>query len=58
MLKGTLDGKPIANGRLRGDQIRFVVGTTEYTGTVDANRIQGTLRGGGPATNWTATRLN
>jgi SAM-dependent methyltransferase len=57
-LKGTLDAKPIANGRLRGDQIRFVVGTTEYTGTVNGGRIQGTLRGGGPATNWTATKLN
>jgi SAM-dependent methyltransferase len=58
MLKGTLDAKPIANGRLRGDQIRFVVGTTEYTGTVNGGRIQGTLRGGGPAANWTATKLN
>jgi len=58
MLKGTLDGKPIANGRLRGTEIRFVVGTTEYTGKVNGNRMEGTLRGGGPATGWTATRLN
>ncbi|OFW02711.1 MAG: RNA methyltransferase [Acidobacteria bacterium RIFCSPLOWO2_02_FULL_68_18] len=58
MVKGALDAKPLANGRLRGDQIRFVVGTTEYTGRVDGNRIEGNLRGGGPATNWTATRAN
>jgi len=58
MLKGTLDGKPIANGRLRGTEIRFVVGTTEYTGKVDGNRMDGSLRGGGPATGWTATRMN
>ena len=58
MLTGMLDGKPIANGRLRGDQIRFVVGTTEYTGKVNGNRINGSLRGGGPATGWSATRLN
>ncbi|MBI2189197.1 MAG: methyltransferase domain-containing protein [Acidobacteria bacterium] len=58
MLKGTLDGQPIANGRLRGDQIRFVVGTTEYTGTVNGNRIEGMVRGGGPATSFAAMRLN
>jgi SAM-dependent methyltransferase len=56
MLKGTLDGKPIANGRLRGTEIRFVVGTTEYTGKVNGNRMDGSLRGGGPATSWTATK--
>jgi SAM-dependent methyltransferase len=58
MLKGTLDGKPIANGRLRGTEIRFVVGTTEYTGKVSGNRMDGSLRGGGPATNWTAAKTN
>ncbi len=58
MLKGTLDGKPIADGRLRGDQIRFTVGPTEYLGKVTGNRIEGTVRGGGPATTWTATRMN
>jgi SAM-dependent methyltransferase len=58
MLKGTLDGKPIANGRLRGEEIRFVVGTTEYTGKVTGNGMNGSLRGGGPATGWTATRMN
>jgi SAM-dependent methyltransferase len=58
MLKGTLDGKPIANGRLRGTEIRFVVGTTEYTGKVNGTRMDGSLRGGGPATNWNATKVN
>lgn len=58
ILKGTLDGTAIADGRLRGDQIRFTVGTTEYLGRVTGNRIEGTVRGGGPATTWTATRGN
>jgi len=58
MVKGTLDGKPIADGRLRGDQIRFTAGSTEYTGRVNGTRIEGSLRGGGPATTWTATRMN
>ncbi|MGH7340685.1 MAG: class I SAM-dependent methyltransferase [Candidatus Rokuibacteriota bacterium] len=58
MLKGTLDGKPIADGRLRGDQIRFTVGPTEYLGKVTGARMDGSVRGGGPATTWTATKLN
>ena len=58
ILKGTLDGKPIADGRLRGDQIRFTLGSTEYLGKVTGERIEGTVRGGGPATTWTATRMN
>ena len=58
MVKGTLDGKPIADGRLRGDQLRFTLGSTEYLGKVTGNRIEGSLRGGGPATTWTATRAN
>jgi precorrin-6B methylase 2 len=58
MLKGTLDGNPIAGGRLRGDQIRFTVGATEYTGRVNGNRMEGTVRSGGPATTWSATRAN
>ena len=47
---------PLANGRLRGDQIRFVAGDTEYTGRVNGDTIQGTSRSGGRQTNWTATR--
>jgi precorrin-6B methylase 2 len=58
MLTGTLNGKPIGNGKLRGDQIRFVVGTAEYTGKITGNRIDGSLRSGGPAETWTATRTN
>ena len=32
VVKGTLNGTPISDGKLRGDQIRFMVGTAEYTG--------------------------
>ncbi len=58
MLSGTLNGKPIQSGKLRGDQIRFLVGTAEYTGKVAGARIDGALRSGGPAENWTATKTN
>jgi SAM-dependent methyltransferase len=56
MVTGTLGGREIADGRLRGDQIRFTVGSVEYTGTVKGDRIEGMVRGGGPASQFTATR--
>ena len=58
MVTGTLGGRDISDGRLRGDQIRFTVGAVEYTGTVAGDRIQGMVRGGGPAGMFTATRSN
>jgi SAM-dependent methyltransferase len=42
---------PIANGRLRGDQIRFTVGSTNYEGRVTGETIQGSDG------KWSATRL-
>jgi len=56
---GTLrgGGNPVAitNGKLRGDQISFSAGNTEYSGRVNGNTIEGTMRGAssGP---WHATR--
>jgi len=58
MVSGMLDGAPIADGKLRGDRIRFTVGTTEYTGRVSGNRMEGTARAAGTGTPWTATRGN
>jgi hypothetical protein len=45
----------IANGRLRGDQIRFTAGGAQYTGRVNGNAIEGTVKGGSSG-NWKATR--
>ena len=58
MVTGTLGGRDISDGRLRGDQIRFTVGAVEYTGTVAGDRIEGMVRGGGPTGMFTATRAN
>ena len=59
MMSGTLKtgGKatPIANGRLRGDQISFAAGGAQYTGRVNGNTIEGTVKGGSKRT-WSATR--
>ena len=46
MVSGTLGSTPIASGKLRGDEITFVVGTTTYTGRVQGNTIRGTGAGG------------
>ena len=53
MISGTLGTMPIAEGKLRGEEITFKVGTTQYTGRVKGNAIEGTIAGGGT---WTARR--
>jgi hypothetical protein len=53
MISGTLGSTPIAEGRLRGDQVEFTAGTTKYTGRVDGQTIRGTGANGSP---WTATK--
>jgi precorrin-6B methylase 2 len=52
MISGTLGASAITEGRLRGDQIEFTVGTAKYSGRVDGNTIRGTTAGAP----WTATR--
>ncbi len=47
MVTGTLSGKAIAEGRLRGDELTFTVGTAKYSGRVNGTTIKGTVTGGG-----------
>ena len=60
MISGTLTegGRttPIVNGRMKGDQITFTAGGTEYTGRVNGARIEGTVTSAGQVAPWTATR--
>ena len=53
MISGTLGSTAITEGRLRGDQIEFTVGTTKYGGRVDGQTIRGT---GANGSAWTATK--
>jgi hypothetical protein len=53
MLTGTQKGAPITNGKMRGDEISFTVGSNTYRGRVTGNRIEGTTSDGGK---WQATR--
>jgi SAM-dependent methyltransferase len=48
---------PIRNARLNGDQIRFSVGMTDYTGRVTGESIRGRSEGAASGS-WTATRDN
>ncbi len=48
---------PVAEGKLRGDQIHFKAGDTEFSGTVAGGRLQGTARNGSGSKPWTAERL-
>ena len=60
MLSGTLgagaSAGPIANGKMRGDQITFQAGGAQYTGRVNGENMTGTSTSGGKTTNWQATR--
>jgi SAM-dependent methyltransferase len=52
MLTGTLGSNPISAARMRGSDITFTAGGTQYTGRVNGSTIQGT--GGG---SWTASKI-
>jgi hypothetical protein len=56
MISGTLksgNGVMQVTGRLNGDQISFSAGEGQYTGRVDGNSMEGTLKSGGK---WSATQ--
>jgi hypothetical protein len=56
VVSGTLGANPITNGKLRGDQISFTVGTSQYTGRVTGKTIEGSVSTAGKSTNFTAQR--
>jgi precorrin-6B methylase 2 len=55
MITGTLGSAPITGGRLRGSEITFTVGDAVYTGRVNGDSMQGTIKGGSGG-KWSATR--
>jgi hypothetical protein len=54
MVSGTLGKERIEHGRLRGDEISFVVGETTYQGRVRENRMQVRATVDGQLVEWTA----
>ena len=55
-LKNGTASVPVA-GRLRGDQINFRAGKTQFTGRVDGNVIDGFARTAGVDSKFRATRV-
>jgi SAM-dependent methyltransferase len=53
--KGTVR-TPVADGRLRADQIAFTAGGERYSGRVSGSTIEGTVTARGVPVKWTATR--
>jgi precorrin-6B methylase 2 len=60
MITGTLKSgnstATITNGRLYGDQISFTAAGAQYSGRVNGNAIEGTVKSGGNSSKWNATR--
>ncbi len=57
--EGAIGGKPTEKGRIQGERIYFNVGSSEFTGVVKGDVIEGSFKpvaGDGPAGNWSATR--
>jgi SAM-dependent methyltransferase len=57
VVSGALGEEPIAEGRLRGDEITFTAGGALYTGRVNGSSITGTVSSGGTSRDWSATRI-
>ena len=58
MISGTLRNGNVTTpitGKLNGDQISFTAGGAQYTGRVNGNAIEGTVKGGSDG-KWSATR--
>lgn len=53
-ISGTLGHERIGNGRLRGEEISFSVGTTNYRGRVDGDRMRVSATVDGKQVEWTA----
>ena len=56
IVTGSFAGRPIADGRLRGEAITFTAGGAQYTGRVRGNTIEGTATSGASTSTWRARR--
>ena len=55
-LKTGASSVQISGGRLRGDEISFVAGGSEYRGRVNGSLIEGTVKSGNGTGSWSARR--
>jgi SAM-dependent methyltransferase len=57
VLSGSLNKAPISSARMKGIEISFTVGETEYTGRVNGNAMSGEMKGPRPGP-WKATKMS
>lgn len=61
MISGTLNSggrlARVTGGRLRGEEIQFTIGDAVYSGRVQGNAMEGTVRSGGRTGKWQARRV-
>jgi SAM-dependent methyltransferase len=53
---GALAGRPVADGRLRGEELTFAIGDAKYSARVRGNQIDGNVTRAGKQSRWRATR--
>jgi hypothetical protein len=49
---------PVAKGKLNGDHIAFTIGNKHYTGRVNGNTMEGTVKAAGKTSNWSANLID
>jgi SAM-dependent methyltransferase len=54
--EGAAAGNAISNGTLRGDAISFTAGGRDYSGRVNGDRIEGSVKSSAGDAKWSATR--
>jgi SAM-dependent methyltransferase len=55
-VSGTLGDAPVSDGKLRGDEITFIVNNARYIGRVNGSVMEGTVTIGDSAETWRAVR--
>jgi hypothetical protein len=53
---GSGAAQELSNGKLRGSEIAFTIGSSQYTGKVNGNSMEGTVTSGGTKNSWRATK--
>jgi precorrin-6B methylase 2 len=54
---GSLGANEISKGRLRGEQVTFTAGNSQYAGKVSGDTFSGTMKNGSNSKDFTATRV-
>jgi len=56
-VEGSLGSGQVSKGTVRGEQVSFAVGGSQYSAKVNGNTMTGTVKSGGSSKDFTATKL-